>query len=153
MSRAVPVGVGVIGAGVISDAYLDEPDAVPRRRGARSSPTSTRARPRRRPRSTASRPPAASTRCSSNPDVEIVVNLTIPAAHVEVALPGARGRQARLEREAVRARPRERAELLAAADGAGLRVGCAPDTFLGAGLQTARRPIDDGRIGDAADRD
>ena len=38
-------------------------------------------------------------------------------------------------------------DLLAAADAAGVRIGCAPDTVLGAGLQTARRLIDSGAIG------
>src|SRR5205085_11417754 len=37
--------------------------------------------------------------------------------------------------------------LLKAADAAGVRLGCAPDTFLGAGLQTARRMIERGDIG------
>jgi predicted dehydrogenase len=37
--------------------------------------------------------------------------------------------------------------LLEQARGAGLRVGCAPDTFLGAGIQTCRKLIDDGAIG------
>ena len=38
-------------------------------------------------------------------------------------------------------------ELLAAATDAGVRVGCAPDTFLGGGLQTSMKLIDDGWIG------
>ena len=37
--------------------------------------------------------------------------------------------------------------MLAAADAAGVRVGCAPDTVLGTGIQTARQAIDDGLIG------
>ena len=38
-------------------------------------------------------------------------------------------------------------KLLDAADAAGLRVGCAPDTFLGAGLQTTRRLLESGVVG------
>jgi predicted dehydrogenase len=38
--------------------------------------------------------------------------------------------------------------LVDAADKAGLRLGCAPDTFLGAGLQTCRKLIDEGAIGE-----
>ena len=38
-------------------------------------------------------------------------------------------------------------ELVDAARSAGLLVGCAPDTFLGSGIQTARKAIDDGLIG------
>ena len=39
--------------------------------------------------------------------------------------------------------------ILKAAEAAGLRMGCAPDTFLGGGAQTARKAIEDGAIGDA----
>jgi predicted dehydrogenase len=42
----------------------------------------------------------------------------------------------------------EGAALLAQADDAGLRVGCAPDTFLGVGLQTCRALVDRGDIGE-----
>jgi predicted dehydrogenase len=38
-------------------------------------------------------------------------------------------------------------KILAAARKKGVRVGCAPDTFMGAGIQTARRLVDDGAIG------
>jgi predicted dehydrogenase len=38
-------------------------------------------------------------------------------------------------------------KMLSLAAEKGLRVGCAPDTFMGAGLQTCRKLIDDGAIG------
>ena len=41
----------------------------------------------------------------------------------------------------------EACEVLQAAAAAGVRVGCAPDTVLGTGTQTARKAIDDGAIG------
>ena len=59
----------------------------------------------------------------------------------------ARGRQARLEREADHRGPGVRRGARRAAEAAGLRLGSAPDTFLGPGLQTVRRAIEAGAIG------
>jgi predicted dehydrogenase len=79
--------------------------------------------------------------------VEIVVNLTIPAAHGEVASQViAAGKHVWNEKPLTLDRfSGER--LLNDAAAAGLRVGCAPDTFLGIGLQTACRLTEQGMIG------
>ncbi len=79
--------------------------------------------------------------------IEIVLNLTIPAVHAEVT--GrilAAGKHAWSEKPIALDRASGLA-LLTAAEERGLRVACAPDTFLGAGLQTAQRLVDAGRIG------
>jgi predicted dehydrogenase len=82
-----------------------------------------------------------------NPDVELVINLTIPAAHAEVAIQAiTAGKHVWNEKPLALDRASGR-RLLQAADAAGLRVGCAPDTFLGAGLQTTRRLLEAGVIG------
>jgi predicted dehydrogenase len=79
--------------------------------------------------------------------IELVINLTIPAAHVEVSLAIlAAGKHLYSEKPLATNRPDGR-RILDAARAAGLRAGCAPDTFLGGGLQTARKLIDDGWIG------
>lgn len=79
--------------------------------------------------------------------IEIVVNLTIPQAHGEIALRTiAAGKHAYCEKPLALNRDEGR-RVLAAARQKGVRVGCAPDTFLGAGQQTARQLVDDGRIG------
>lgn len=83
----------------------------------------------------------------ADPQIEIVVNLTPPAAHAEVALAAiAAGKHVHNEKPLAQTREQGR-RILAAADAAGLRVGCAPDTFLGGGLQTCRKLIDEGWIG------
>ncbi|MDR3709852.1 MAG: Gfo/Idh/MocA family oxidoreductase [Capsulimonadaceae bacterium] len=84
----------------------------------------------------------------SNPDIEIVINLTIPAAHYPVskAILEA-GKHVYLEKP-LSIEFKQGVELLALAESKGLRVGCAPDTFLGGGQQTCRKLIDDGWIGD-----
>ena len=83
----------------------------------------------------------------ADPSIQIVVNLTIPAAHVEVGLKAlAAGKHVHSEKPlgltTAEARP-----LLQLAKERGLRVGCAPDTFLGGSHQTCRKLIDEGAIG------
>lgn len=83
----------------------------------------------------------------SAPDVDVVLNLTIPAAHAEVALKAiAAGKEVYTEKP-LAAELTEGASVMNAAAQAGLWVGCAPDTVLGTGIQTARKAVDDGLIG------
>ena len=83
----------------------------------------------------------------ADPQIEIVVNLTPPTAHAEVALAAiAAGKHVHNEKPLAITRAEGR-RILAAADAAGLRVGCAPDTFLGGGQQTCRKLLDDGWVG------
>ena len=80
-------------------------------------------------------------------DIDIVINLTIPLAHAEVLLQILEaGKHAYCEKPLAVDRD-DGARVVSAARAAGLRVGCAPDTFLGGGGQTARKVIDDGAIG------
>jgi predicted dehydrogenase len=83
----------------------------------------------------------------ADPSIEIVLNLTVPKAHVPVALRTVEsGKHTYLEKPLGVSRA-EGEKLLAAAKSKKLRIGCAPDTFMGAGIQTARKLIDDGAIG------
>lgn len=82
-----------------------------------------------------------------DPAIEIVVNLTIPKAHAEVALAAlAAGKHVYGEKPLAVTR-KDGAKILAAAKARKLRVGSAPDTFFGGGVQTCRKLIDDGWIG------
>jgi predicted dehydrogenase len=81
-------------------------------------------------------------------DVDLVVNLTPPLAHADASLAAiAAGKHVWSEKPLAATLERAR-EVLTAAESAGLRVGCAPDTFLGGSIQTAIKLIDDGWIGD-----
>lgn len=80
-------------------------------------------------------------------DIEIIVNLTTPQAHAPVnkqALEA--GKHVHCEKPFAITREEAR-EVLELAEKKGLRVGSAPDTFLGGGLQTCRKLIDDQWIG------
>jgi predicted dehydrogenase len=139
-------GIGVIGAGSISAAYLKNlrtfpdlevrvvADLVPQVAASRAAEFGIAEH---------GTPEVA----LDHPDVDIIVNLTTPAAHVEVAAAAVRaGKHVWSEKPFATERASGLALLKEAAT-AGVRLGCAPDTFLGAGLQTARRVIERGDIG------
>ncbi|HEX4086790.1 MAG TPA: Gfo/Idh/MocA family oxidoreductase [Chthoniobacteraceae bacterium] len=79
--------------------------------------------------------------------VDIVLNLTIPAAHGEVALDALRNGKSVYNEKPLSSRREEAAEMTALARKHGLRVGCAPDTFLASPHQNARKLLDEGAIG------
>jgi predicted dehydrogenase len=81
------------------------------------------------------------------PEVEIVVNLTVPAAHAQVADAALRAGKHVYGEKPLTATPGEGEGLLAEAARRGLLIGNAPDTFLGAGLQSALRAVRAGHIG------
>ncbi|NJD01423.1 MAG: Gfo/Idh/MocA family oxidoreductase [Ruminiclostridium sp.] len=83
----------------------------------------------------------------SDPEIEIVINLTIPAAHAEINMAALEaGKNVHVEKPLAITREDGR-KILALAKAKGLLVGCAPDTFMGGGIQTCRKLIDDGWIG------
>jgi len=83
----------------------------------------------------------------ADPEIEIVLNLTAPDAHASLNLMALRaGKHVYTEKPFALTR-KDADEVLALAEEKGLLVGCAPDTFLGGGLQTCRKLIDDGWIG------
>ncbi|MFI1092485.1 Gfo/Idh/MocA family protein [Streptomyces sp. NPDC020917] len=80
-------------------------------------------------------------------DIDLVLNLTTPEAHADVALAALASGKHVYGEKPLAARPAEGAAVVEAAEKAGLRVGCAPDTVLGTGIQTARKIVEDGMIG------
>ncbi len=83
----------------------------------------------------------------ADPEIDIVVNLTVPTAHAEISLAAlAAGKSVYSEKPLATNREDGQA-ILRAAHAKQLRVGCAPDTFLGGGLQTCIKLINDGQIG------
>ncbi|WP_025158822.1 Gfo/Idh/MocA family protein [Leifsonia aquatica] len=82
-----------------------------------------------------------------DPRIDAVLNLTIPQAHAEVALRALDAGKHVYGEKPLALATAEAAPVLARAAERGLRVGSAPDTVLGTGIQTARAVIDAGRIG------
>ncbi|MCU1681288.1 MAG: oxidoreductase [Amycolatopsis sp.] len=142
-----PVGVGIVGAGVISDTYLENLTGFPDVRVVFVADLDvTRAATQAAKYGVPGHGSVAE--LLAHPDVELVVNLTVPVAHVEVGLAALdAGKHVWTEKPLALDRQSGR-KLLDRAKEKGLRVACAPDTVLGAGLQTARRAIDSGRIGE-----
>ncbi len=84
----------------------------------------------------------------SNPEIEMVVNLTVPKAHAEISLAALNAGKHVYGEKPLAVSREDGKRILALADEKGLLVGCAPDTFLGGAHQTCRKLIDDGVIGE-----
>lgn len=140
------LGIGIIGAGNISSQYLkamrdfpvleviglaDMRDEAAAARGAEFGV-----------------PAARVDQLLADPAVDIVLNLTIPRAHVEVGLRALAAGKHVYGEKPLGIDLGEGRRLLQAAEAAGLRLGSAPDTFLGGAHQQARQVIDSGAIGD-----
>src|SRR5215813_8951258 len=83
----------------------------------------------------------------ADPSIEIIVNLTVPQAHAEVSLSILNAGKHAYGEKPLGLTREEGQKILALAAEKHLLVGCAPDTFLGGGIQTSRKAIDDGLIG------
>ena len=141
------VGIGIIGLGNISAAYLkaarDFPileikalaDLNPEAAQARADEFGLKA--------------VALDAIFADPDVEIILNLTIPRAHVDVGMRALEAGKHVYSEKPLGVEFAQGKKLVAAAKAKGLRVGSAPDTFLGGAHQSCRDLIDSGAIGSA----
>jgi predicted dehydrogenase len=146
VSGSGKVGVGIIGAGVISRQYLDNLTTFPDLEVRFIADIALdRAQEQAEKYGVAAH--GTVEELLARDDIEIVVNLTIPAAHVEVGLQILEsGKHVWAEKPF--ALDRESGQrLLDAAAAKGLRVASAPDTVLGRGIQTSLGAIDAGAIG------
>jgi len=141
-----PVKVGIIGCGNISGIYCQNArkleaielaacaDLIPERAQAKAAEFGAKA--------------LGVKELLADPEIEIVLNLTIPNAHAEVAFAAIEeGKSVYNEKPLAIARE-DGKRMLEMAKQKGVLVGCAPDTFLGGGIQTCRKLIDDGAIGE-----
>ncbi len=140
-----PVKLGIVGCGVISDAYLNGAgrsklvavkacsDLVPAVAAAKAADYGLAA--------------VGIEQMLADPEIEIVINLTVPLAHAEVSLRAVEGGKHVYSEKPIATTLAEGRELTAAARAKGVRLGSAPDTFLGASHQAVRRALDAGRIG------
>ncbi len=138
--------IGIIGCGNISNAYASACKRFPALRLVACADLDLE---RARAKATEYGIPKVLTvdQLLSDPAIDIVLNLTIPAAHAEIderAIAG--GKHAYSEKPFGLTREQGQG-VVAAARKRNLRVGCAPDTVLGGGTQTCRALIDQGAIG------
>ncbi|MBU2667242.1 Gfo/Idh/MocA family oxidoreductase [Actinoplanes bogorensis] len=141
-----PHRVGIVGAGWISGAYLQT---------LREHPAVTIAAVADLDAERAAAVAAGTPGCRAMPvddllrddSIETVLNLTIPAAHASVALGAIAGGKHVYGEKPLAADLDSARTVLERAAAAGVTVGCAPDTVLGTGVQTARAEIDAGVIG------
>jgi predicted dehydrogenase len=141
-----PVRVGIVGVGKISDIYLQADrkfdifktvactDLDYSRAQAQAAAYNIRAVP-------------SVADLLADPEIELIINLTVPHAHAEVALAALEAGKSVYNEKPLTIDRADAARMLALAEEKDLRVGCAPDTFLGAGLQTCRALLDAGAIG------
>ena len=138
--------IGIAGVGTISDAYLK---TLPRLENVRVVAVAdldhARAEAVAAHRDGVRAVPVA--KLYADDGVDLVLNLTIPEAHAKVALAAIAGGKHVYGEKPLALNTVEAREILAAAAKAGVRVGCAPDTVLGTGVQTARASLDSGIVG------
>src|ERR1700693_2790419 len=141
-----PITIGIIGCGVISDVYLKgarRSDYINVKSVADMHAEAAAAKAAEHGVIAATSPEVL----LADPDISLVINLTVPLAHAAGNRPiVAAGKHVYAEKPLC-ASFAEAQELLALAAKAGVRVGGAPDTFMGASHQAGRRAIDEGRIG------
>ncbi|WP_029151283.1 Gfo/Idh/MocA family protein [Microbacterium indicum] len=141
-----PVGVGFIGAGMISDQYLSNLTKFPDVEVVILGDIVVE-----RAKSQAEKYGVAEFGTGEDvlkhPRVQVVVNLTLPQTHAEISSQALAAGKHVWSEKPIGLDRESTAALLKQADDAGLRLGIAPDTVLGPGVQTAKRAIDRGLIG------
>ena len=139
------LGIGIVGCGNISTTYFK---LAPLFRG-----LEVRACADVNPAAAEARAAAYGVRAQTvdgllaNDAVQVVINLTIPDAHYPISTAALEAGKHVYSEKPLALSVEDGLHLKALADGKGLRVGCAPDTFLGGAHQQARQLIDEGRVG------
>jgi predicted dehydrogenase len=141
-----PLQLGIIGCGNISNAYfkglakfpitrmVGVADLLPARAEAKAAEHGVRA--------------YSIPELLADPAIDLVLNLTVPKVHAAVNLSILEAKKHAYTEKPFALDLGEGRRVLDLAASAGLRVGCAPDTFLGGGIQTARLLLEKGEIGE-----
>ena len=142
-----PVAIGILGCGHVSDQYLRGCSLFDGLRLDACADIDVE-RARRKADQYGIPKPCSPSDLLVDAEVELVVNLTPPLEHARVTTEAIRRGKHVWSEKPLAATPDEARMVLAAARECDRRVGCAPDTFLAPGLQTAARLVEDGWIGD-----
>ena len=141
----LPARIGLVGCGIISSLYIENIQEIPEIEIAACADVASAAAD------------AQASKYGLNllspeelyaaPDIDMVLNLTSPNAHYVVCKAALEAGKPVYTEKPLAATFAEGEQLLALAREKNLRIGSAPDTFLGAGFQSARRYLDEGIIG------
>ncbi len=143
-----PAGIGIVGCGNISSIYFRNLHQRFRNTTVLACADLDLERAKARAEEFGVQHACTPEELMKNPDISIVVNLTIPNAHYSVCMQALQaGKNAYVEKP-LSVDLEQGEELQNAAAARGLRVGGAPDTFLGGGIQTCRKLLDEGWIGE-----
>lgn len=144
---SLPLRVGLIGCGNISNAYFRGIKPFPKLVQIVACSDVDLARAQAKAKEHGVAKAGSVSDILSDPEIDLILNLTIPSAHAAVNLQAVKaGKHAYCEKP-FSLTYKEGAKVLKEAQKRNLRVGCAPDTVLGGGIQTCRKLIDDGAIG------
>lgn len=148
MTRTMPdpVRIGLVGCGAISGAYLSGAKNFPLLRIVACADIDREAAARKAAEFGVPRVLAVDELLRDH-EVDVVLNLTVPTAHAEIALRALEAGKHTYGEKPLAVTREDGRRILDVAAAHDLRVGCAPDTFLGAGIQTARDLVDRGAIG------
>jgi predicted dehydrogenase len=140
------MNIGVVGCGNISDVYLQNAgrfDALKVTACADldAAKATAKAEAQGVPRA------CSADELLADPAIELVLNLTPPQAHFEISRKALEAGKHLYSEKPLALRRDDGRQLLDLARAKNRRIGCAPDTFLGAGLQTGRKLMDAGEIG------
>lgn len=140
------MNVGILGCGNISDVYMRN---IKRFSWLSLLACSDKFPERARQKAEAFDIPRVSSpeEMLADPDIELVVNLTPPAAHFDISFRALQAGKHVYSEKPLATRRDDGRRLMDAAAAHQRRLGCAPDTFMGAAIQTARRLFDAGAIG------
>jgi predicted dehydrogenase len=142
----IPLNVGIVGVGKISEQYLANFPTFP---GLRLVAVADLNQERAQEVAEEHGVRALTVdELLTDPEVDVVLNLTIPAAHVEIGTRALKSGKHVFAEKPLGLTPAEAAPMVELAEHLGLRLGSAPDTVLGTGIQTARQTLDSGIIGE-----
>jgi predicted dehydrogenase len=138
--------IGIIGCGAISDSYFSAPKHFPVLEIVACADLD-RSRAEAKAKQWGVAKACTVDELIADPSVELVINLTVPQAHVEIARRALEAGKHTYAEKPFAITREEAAGLIDLAKRKGLRVGCAPDTQLCGNVQSARALIDAGAIG------
>jgi predicted dehydrogenase len=142
---STPIRVGIIGAGYISAAYLKAAKNFPEL-AIVSCADAQQTNAQKRGEEFGLKVQSVD-ELLQDKAVDLILNLTTPQSHVQVTSQGLEAGKHVYSEKPLALNLAEAEALLKNARRYNVRLGCAPDTFLGGGQQTARKLIDDGVIG------